>query len=102
MDITTVTTTSVTLSARIPFGLDNFTRIDSHIIYFNPTSLFTAKNIILNVEYFSTGDILTIKTLTSTSMYTYTYITGSGCDMTDNNTYLVLQPYFAANIRLNF
>jgi hypothetical protein len=36
LKVNTVTTTSFIVSAKVPFGLDNFTRYDCRVIYFNP------------------------------------------------------------------
>jgi hypothetical protein len=44
----------------------------------------------------SIGDQLTVKTLNTTFFYTNTFIAGQGCDMEENNTFLVLGPYLAA------
>lgn len=89
--LTTVSTSAFQFNLVTPFGIDNDTRYDSLVVYFNVVQLLADKNIILDVEYLSFGDQLTLKAaMGSTNLFTYTYVTGQGCDMNDNNTFFAL------------
>jgi hypothetical protein len=102
IELSTVSISTFILHIVMPFGGDNSTLFGLKIIYFNPDELMIDKNIILNVDFFSIGDQSAIRTISNNPYYTNTYITGQGCDMTNNNTFIVLQPYMAFSSEMVF